>query len=191
MYAGRPLLFRSKCIVFRFDSMVSCGIAAPLCRWLSTAGREVKLMPPEISGSASEKVYPLHIDKLVDDISRLTLLEVSELTECLQKRLNIKSPMFTLPSTGSTPQTSTEPETTEDELPTVKTSFTVKLAKFDATKKVQLIKEIKSLLPEMNLAQAKKFVESAPGDLKTDVSKDEAEEIKKTLESAGATIVIE
>lgn len=50
-------------------------------------------------------------------------------------------------------------ETEEDQPVAVKSSFTVKLVKFDAAKKVPLIKEIKQLVPEMNLVQTKKFVE--------------------------------
>nr|ABA40798.1 SJCHGC03183 protein [Schistosoma japonicum] len=81
-----------------------------------------------------------------------------------------------------------EPE--EQQSPT-KMVFSVKLLKFDAAKKIQLIKEIKQVIPEMNLVQAKKFVESAPTNIKVDVGKDEAEQIKKVLEEAGATITIE
>ncbi|KAA3671061.1 large subunit ribosomal protein L7/L12, partial [Paragonimus westermani] len=104
------------------------------------------------------------------------------------------SPTTLMPMIGGVPVGSTEPATTaaedQQQQPT-KSSFTVKLVKFDAAKKVPLIKEIKLLIPEMNLVQAKKFVESAPGNVKVDISKDEAEDIKKTLEAAGATIEIE
>lgn len=50
-------------------------------------------------------------------------------------------------------------EADESEQAPVKTSYAVKLMKFDAAKKVALIKEIKNILPDMNLVQAKKFVE--------------------------------
>lgn len=73
----------------------------------------------------------------------------------------------------------------------VKTAFSVRLMKFDPPKKVALIKEIKKLLPEMNLVQAKKFVESAPEVLKQDLTQAEAEEIKKALEEVGGSVVIE
>jgi len=72
----------------------------------------------------------------------------------------------------------------------VQTSFTLKLLKFDDGKKVPLIKECKSLLEGMNLVQAKKFVESAPCIIKSDIAKDEAEKLQKALEAVGATCEI-
>nr|KAG5710379.1 hypothetical protein BaRGS_022197 [Batillaria attramentaria] len=72
-----------------------------------------------------------------------------------------------------------------------KVAFTVKLTKFDDKKKVQLIKEIKNLIPNMNLVQAKKFVESAPQVVKADIAKDEAEKLKEALVAAGGEAEIE
>ncbi|GIX94448.1 39S ribosomal protein L12, mitochondrial [Caerostris extrusa] len=75
----------------------------------------------------------------------------------------------------------------EDNEPEVtKSSFTVKLTEFDASKKIALIKEIKNFMEGMNLVQAKKFVESAPQIVRADIAQDEAENIKKALEAAGA-----
>lgn len=104
-----------------------------------------------------------------------------------------------------------------------KVAFTVKLVKFDETKKVALIKEIKNLVAGMNLVQvsfltfvnvfvldeifvlnsflsnlydsginvqAKKFVESVPQNVRTDVPKEEAETLKKALEALGANVEI-
>merc|ERR1712083_572540 len=68
----------------------------------------------------------------------------------------------------------------------VQTSFTVKLEKFDAAKKVAVIKEIKNLVEGMNLVRAKKFVEGAPAVVKADIAKDEAEKIKEALAAVGA-----
>lgn len=73
----------------------------------------------------------------------------------------------------------------------VQTAFKVKLVKFDETKKVALIKEIKNLLEGMNLVQAKKFVESAPTIVKEDIPKDEAEKLMEALTKAGAVVEIE
>ena len=82
----------------------------------------------------------------------------------------------------------------EDEEPepvvAVQTSFTLKLDKFDDSKKVALIKELKNQLEGMNLVQAKKFVESCPAVVKADIAKDEAEKLKTALEAAGATCSI-
>ena len=57
--------------------------------------------------------------------------------------------------------------------------------------KVALIKELKNQLEGMNLVQAKKFVESAPAMVKSDMSKTEAEDLKKALEAAGGDVEIE
>ena len=62
---------------------------------------------------------------------------------------------------------------------------------FAADKKVALIKEIKNNVEGMNLVQAKKFVESAPAVVKTDLSKDEADKLKAALELVGGTCKIE
>ena len=73
----------------------------------------------------------------------------------------------------------------------VQTSFTLKMEKFDDGKKVALIKEIKNQIEGMNLVQAKKFVESCPAVVKSDIAKDEAEKLKTIFEAAGATCTIE
>merc|ERR1712083_426742 len=73
----------------------------------------------------------------------------------------------------------------------IQTSFTVKLEKFDAAKKVAIIKEIKSIVEGMNLVQAKKFVESAPAVVKADISKEEADKIKEALSALGGECTVE
>jgi large subunit ribosomal protein L7/L12 len=80
-----------------------------------------------------------------------------------------------------------------EEAPVVveKTSFTIKLEKFDAAAKAKMIREIKGLIPGANLVAAKKFVESVPAIIREDVPKEEAEKIKATLEGLGGTVVLE
>ncbi|VDP88593.1 unnamed protein product [Echinostoma caproni] len=154
---------------------------------------ESELQPPSIPGSDAAKSYSAKITRIVDEISTLTLLEVADLTELLQKKLNIQTPTAFMPTMMPTAANSPPPDEAEEQQTSVKSSFTVKLMKFDASKKVPLIKEIKQIVPDMNLVQAKKFVEasSAPGNIKADVSKEEAEEIKKVLEAVGATVEID
>lgn len=65
------------------------------------------------------------------------------------------------------------------------------MTKFDESKKVATIKEVKSIVEGMNLVQAKKFVESCPQILKADISKDEAESLKSRIEAAGGVCTIE
>lgn len=151
--------------------------------------------PPILDGQPKE--YSPKIQTLVDEISKLNLIEVSDLNELLRKRLNIRDvPMAAMgfaPAGGAGAQAAKKDEEEKnDDMPkATKSSFKVKIVKFDETKKVALIKEIKSLVENMNLVQAKKFVESAPQVIKNDVSKDDAEKLKAQLEKAGATVEIE
>jgi ribosomal protein L7/L12 len=73
----------------------------------------------------------------------------------------------------------------------VKTEFNVTLAKFDPASKAKIIREIKAILPGLNLVEAKAFVEGAPKLIKEKVKKEEAEKLKASLEALGATISLE
>lgn len=80
----------------------------------------------------------------------------------------------------------------EAEKPKEKTIFTVKLTGLkEPTAKAKVIKEIKALNSSMNLVEAKKFVESAPQVLKEGLNKEDAEKLKKAIETAGGTIEME
>merc|ERR1712112_433773 len=96
---------------------------------------------------------------------------------------------------GAMPTGSAQPQQEEEEEEVapqvVQTSFTVKLNKFDAAKKVAIIKEIKNIVEGMNLVQAKKFVESAPAVVKADISKEEAEKILASLVAVGGEGIVE
>merc|ERR1711884_411168 len=144
---------------------------------MSTAAAEVeKVDVPD--NSATEKSYPKKIVDIVDQISTLNLLEVSDLNALLKSRLNISDApvMMAGGSAGAAPTAAAE----EEQAPAaVQTSFALKLKGFDAAKKVALIKELKNQLEGMNLVQAKKFVESAPAMVKSDMSKTEVEDLKK------------
>lgn len=108
----------------------------------------------------------------------------------LKKRLNLPdAPAFPV---GGFAAAATAPADEEDEAPKkVKSSYNVKLMKFDEKQKVALIKEIKSLIEGMNLVQAKKFVENAPTLVKEDVPKEEAEKLKEAIEKVGGTVQID
>ncbi len=68
------------------------------------------------------------------------------------------------------------------------TEFTVKLASYDDKAKIKIIKELRSLVDGLGMKEAKEMVESAPSTVKEAVAKDEAEDIKKQLEDAGASV---
>lgn len=78
----------------------------------------------------------------------------------------------------------------EEEKPAEKTEFSIKIEKVDAATKAKVIREVKNLAG-LSLVDAKKFVESVPKVLKETVPKDEAEKLKKALESVGATVTLE
>jgi len=149
-------------------------------------------MPLPANPAAGEKVYPEKITQLVDSIAQLNLLEVADLNSLLKSRLNISdAPVMMSGGPAAAPAAKEEEEEEAAAPQAVQTSFTVKLTKFDATKKVAVIKAIKALVEGMNLVQAKKFVESAPATVKADIAKDEAEKIKEALAAVGADAEIE
>ncbi|TFY70048.1 hypothetical protein EVG20_g2893 [Dentipellis fragilis] len=78
-----------------------------------------------------------------------------------------------------------------EEKPKEKTIFNVKLESFDAGSKPKIIKEVKALVPNLTLIEAKKFVESLPKILKESLPKEDADKIKKTFESLGGVVVLE
>lgn len=142
--------------------------------------------PDGIEGPANPKLLAI-----VNEIAKLNLLEVSELSTLLKKTLNL--PDAPMVAYGSGPAGAAAPAEEEEEVAPkiVQTAFKVKLVSFDDTKKIVLIKELKSLMEDMNLVQAKKFIETAPAYLKEDISKDEADQLKAALEKVGAVIEIQ
>lgn len=135
----------------------------------------------------ASKLTP-HIKAIVDQISQLKFYEVTILNEALKHELKIPDVQRVVAS--STTQAASEDEQSGQRAG-VKSSFTVKLAKFDDGKKVALIKEIKKIIEGMNLVEAKRFVEDCPKVVRQNVSKDEAEALKKQLEAAGGVIKLE
>lgn len=153
--------------------------------------------PPNMDGQP--KVYSPKIQTLVEQIAQLNLLEVADLNELLRKKLNIKDVAVSygaMPAGGASAAAAAaapqeEPEAEAAMPKATKSSFKLKLVKFDEAKKVALIKEIKALGENMNLVQAKKFIESLPQTFKDNVSKEDAEKVKAQLEKVGATCEIE
>lgn len=145
---------------------------------------------PPAGVEGEDKCYAPKIQSLVDDISKLTLMEVADLNELLKKTLNITdAPMMAaaMPAMAGP----AKEDDGEEEAKTQQSAFTVRLMGFDDKKKVALIKALKSLIEGMNLVQAKKFVESTPATVKADLIKEDAEKLKQTLEDAGGKVEIE
>jgi len=172
-----------------------CQLRRSSARCVSSTSRLTasEAMPLAQPDDAPNKVYADKISKIVEDISQLNLLEVADLNELLKKRLNISDTpvMMGGAAPAAAPVAAAAEEEEEAEPVHVQTSFTIKMEKYDAGKKVALIKEIKNQVEGMNLVQAKKFVESCPAVVKADIGKDEAEKLKKALEAVGAECKIE
>jgi large subunit ribosomal protein L7/L12 len=118
------------------------------------------------------------IEKLVEDLSGLTVLEAADLAKLLEEKWGVSA---------AAPVAAAAPAAAAAAAPAAeKTEFTVVLA--DAgDKKINVIKEIRAITG-LGLKEAKDLVEGAPKEVKADVSKDEAAKIKKQLEDAGAKV---
>ena len=121
---------------------------------------------------ASEK-----INALVEEYKSLTVLELSELVKALEEEFGVSAAAMAAPAGGAAAAAPVEE----------KTEFDVVLAGFDAAAKITVIKVVREITG-LGLAEAKAVVEGAPKALKEAVSKDEAEELKKKLEEAGAKV---
>jgi large subunit ribosomal protein L7/L12 len=149
--------------------------------------------PPTLDNEP--KNYPTKILDIVNQISALNLIEVADLNQCLRQKLNIKDVPMNFGAMGGMPTAAQQPKEEveeEPELPkAVKTSFKLKIVKYDETKKISLIKEMKVIDSSMNLVQAKKFIESVPQVFRENIPKDEAEKLKEQIEKAGGVCEIE
>ena len=116
-----------------------------------------------------------NIEKIADDLSKLTVLEAADLSKMLEEKWGVSAaaPVAAAAAPG---------EAAAEE----KTEFDVVLTSF-GEKKINVIKEVRALTG-LGLKEAKDAVESAPKAIKEGVGKDEAEEAKKKLEDAGATV---
>ena len=122
------------------------------------------------------------INKIVDDLSALTILQASELVKALEEKWGVSAAAVAASGGGGGGAAAAAPA--EE-----KTEFDVILTGAGANK-IAVIKEVRGAVAGLGLAEAKALVESAPKALKTGVSKAEAEEIKKKIEAAGATCEI-
>jgi large subunit ribosomal protein L7/L12 len=122
------------------------------------------------------------IAKLVEDLSGLTVLEVAELVKTLEDKWGVSA---AAPVAVAAAGPAAGPAAVVEE----KTEFDVILTDAGGNK-IAVIKEVRGVVPGLGLAEAKKLVESAPQPLKEGAKKEEAEEIKKKLEAAGAKVEI-
>ena len=119
------------------------------------------------------------LNKIVDDLSSLTVLEAAELSKLLEEKWGVSAaaPVAVAAAPGASGA-----DTAGEE----KTDFDVVLAEAGSNK-IAVIKEVRTITA-LGLKEAKDLVEGAPKPLKQGVAKAEAEEMKKTLEAAGAKV---
>ena len=119
------------------------------------------------------------IEKLVEDLSALTVLEAADLAKLLEEKWGVSAAAPVAVAAAAPAAAGAAPAAE-------KTEFTVILA--DAgDKKINVIKEVRAITG-LGLKEAKDLVEGAPKEVKADVPKDEAAKIKKQLEDAGAKV---
>ena len=123
------------------------------------------------------------INTLVDQLSGLTVLEVADLVKQLEEKWGVSAaaPVAAAPAGGGGAAAAAPAEE--------KTSFDVILQEAGGNK-IGVIKEVRAAVAGLGLAEAKALVEGAPKTLKEGVTKQEAEDIKKKIEAAGAKVEI-
>jgi large subunit ribosomal protein L7/L12 len=119
----------------------------------------------------------VNLQKIVDELSGLTVLEAAELAKLLEEKWGVSAaaPVAMMAAGAAAPAAAEE-----------KTEFNVILTSAGA-QKINVIKEVR-VITSLGLKEAKDLVEGAPKAVKEGVTKDEAEKIKKQLEAAGATV---
>ena len=120
------------------------------------------------------------LQKIVDDLSSLTVLEAAELSKMLEEKWGVSAAAPVAVAAAPGAAAAAAPAAEE------KTEFTVVLAGAGA-QKINVIKEVRAITG-LGLKEAKDLVEAAPKPVKEGISKDEAEKIKKQLEGAGASV---
>ncbi len=120
------------------------------------------------------------LKKIVGDLSSLSVIEAAELSKLLEEKWGVSAAAAAV--AVATPSSSPEGDSVAEE----KTDFEVVLAE-TGPNKIAVIKEVRTITG-LGLKEAKDLVEGAPKPLKSGVAKAEAEEMKKTLEAAGAKV---
>ena len=119
------------------------------------------------------------LEKIVEDLSALTVIEAAELSKMLEEKWGVSAAAPVAVAAAPGAAGGDEAAAEKDEFDVVLTSA--------GDKKINVIKEVRAITG-LGLKEAKELVEGAPKPVKEGVSKDEAEELKKKLEEAGAGV---
>jgi len=124
------------------------------------------------------------IDQIIEELKTLTLLEASELVAKIEETFGVDASAAV---GGPVVMTAAAPAAAPVEEVEEQTEFTVMLNEVPADKKIAILKVVRTLTG-LGLKEAKELVESAPKQIKENLPKDSAEDIKKQLEDAGAKV---
>ncbi len=119
------------------------------------------------------------LTKIIEEVEKLTVLELSELVKAMEEKFGVSSVMAVASPSSA--------EATAGEAKEEQTTFNVVITACGANK-ISVIKAVREVVPTLGLAEAKTLVESAPKEVVVGVNKATAEEAKKKLEAAGATV---
>ena len=117
------------------------------------------------------------IEKMLSEIETMTVVELAELVKAIEEKFGVSAQAVAAPVAGGAQEAAAE-----------KTEFDVELTEVGAAK-INVMKVVKAITG-LGLKEAKDLVDGAPKMVKTGVSKEEAESVKKQLEEAGATVTI-
>lgn len=122
----------------------------------------------------------MNVDQMVEELSSWSVMDVAQLVKALEDKWGVSAAPVAVagPGGGAAPAEAAEEQT----------EFTVELSEI-GDKKINVIKAVREVT-SLGLADAKNLVESAPKAIKEGVSKEEAEDIKKKLEEAGAKVTL-
>jgi large subunit ribosomal protein L7/L12 len=131
-----------------------------------------------------DNMAALTTDQILEAISSMTVLEVSELVKAMEEKFGVSAAApVAVAAAAAAPGGAAE--AAEEQ-----TEFTVILKAFDDSKKIAVIKEVR-VVTGLGLKEAKDLVEGAPKPLKENVSKDEAAKIKESITAAGGTVEVQ
>jgi large subunit ribosomal protein L7/L12 len=131
-----------------------------------------------------EEIKMAETDKLVEQLSNLSVLEIAGLVKQLEEKWGVSAAAPVAVAAGPAAAGGAAAPAAEE-----KTTFDVILKEMGSNK-IAVIKEVRGAVPGLGLAEAKALVEGAPKTIKEGVTKEEANEIKKKIEAAGAKVEV-
>lgn len=148
---------------------------------------KVESKKEEVKKEKPAKSQSVKVTQLIEEIEKLSVLELADLVKTLEEKFGVSAApqMVAAPAGAQTP--TGQAGATPEEQPQGQTTFNVILASAGANK-ISVIKMVREINQTLGLKEAKDLVESAPKEVIAGANKQTAEEARKKLESAGATV---